>query len=150
MNYAPDSNPVPDHNANSGESTSSSANDRRTYAEEESTGATTSTEKPPMPAPGDDDFESVNHDDTGAAADPFDPIEHPVRSSEESGNEESGSEGESAPEALNLDDGITLRVSPTRHRVHAAARYRVPHMARLEVAPRSPWQPVHDVNVASN
>jgi hypothetical protein len=141
VNYAPDSNPVPDNSASSGDSASSSEKDRQTYAEEESTG-NTSTEE--APAPVDDDFGPVNRDDTGAAADPFPSIDRTVRPAE-SGNEE-----EADPAPLNLDDGLTLRVSPTRHRVHAEARYRVPHMARLDVAPQSPWQPVREAHVASN
>jgi hypothetical protein len=67
---------------------------------------------------------------------------------------EDGDGGDTDPQPLDLEDeqDITLRVMPTRERVRAEARYRVPHIVRLEVTPQSPWQPVRDVpaHVASN
>lgn len=132
--YAPNADPVPDAGADAG------GQGRQTFAEEESTGGV--TEDPPMPAPGDDDFVPADRGDTDGTdgTDPFPDFERPVLPMESGDGEDAG------PQPLeNLEDErVTLRVTPTRQRVRAEARYRVPRMVRLEVVPESPWQPHHE------
>jgi hypothetical protein len=48
-----------------------------------------------------------------------------------------------------LDGNITLRVLPVRSRVHAVAQYRTPRVARIDVAPATPWAPLPASQVAS-
>jgi len=142
VGYAPTTDPVPDDGP-------AADSQRRTYADEEESSSAGGVEEPPMTPPGDDDFgpaergsEASDGADTteGTEADgtdPFPEFERPVLPMED------GDDEDADPQPLEeLDDeGITLRVSPTRHRVRAEARYRVPRMVRLEVTPESPWQP---------
>lgn len=141
--YAPEQGPVRDDGA------AAEGEGHQTFAEEEATG--TGAEEPPEPAPGDDDFGPVERDGTESTegtADPFPEFERPVLPMDTG----DGEDADPAPLNELDDEGITFRVTPTRERVHAQARYRVPHIVRLEVAPHSPWQPVRDIpaQVASN
>ena len=138
VGYAADAGPVPDNG------------DRQTYAPEdpeETTEEATSeeaggeaTDEVDMSAPGDDDFGPVEREESDAGDDPFPDFERPVLPLGTDDDEESG------PQPLDLDEeNVTLRVLPTRHRVRAEARYRVPRLVRLEVAPESPWRSMGEV-----
>lgn len=132
VNYGSDLKPTPDQ-----------GRPERTYSEP---GA---SEKPPTPADmEDDDFkeplrngspstEGAGTSGTGVA-DPF-----PAGSAAES----AAPAAEPVPENI-LPDMSTLRVLPTRFRTDVHAQYRLPRVARLQIAPRTDWLPVAEGRLA--
>jgi hypothetical protein len=112
----------------------------RTYStESESSGG------PPRPAPAGreslpkDDFGAPRregeNDGTGTENDPF------------KNNPSAGRDRGVSPRAvvrvrpLNLDRNVTVRIVPARQRLQVEARYRVPQVARVNVAPSQPRLP---------
>lgn len=124
--------PIPDPDGN------------RTYSDEpEKTGPDTSTETMP-----DDDFgptrrnNGTNNDGTNSTGADEDPFTQPVLPMD------STTPAQPMDEDM-LDGNITLRILPVRTRVHAAAQYRLPRVARMDVRPSTPWSPAPESRVAS-
>lgn len=126
-NYGTDLTPTPDRGRPS-----------RTYSEP------AESEKPPTPADMEnDDFQpplrngATSTGGTGNSASGPDPFP----------SENAAPAAEPVPEDI-LPDLSTLRVLPTRYRTDVHAQYRLPRVARLQVAPRTDWLPVAEGRLA--
>jgi hypothetical protein len=115
---------------------------KKTFSDEQGTSNSTGTGD--MPPTGTDDFEkSRRGTQDGAAGQKPDPFQPPV--TPEGSTPDGASPAEGEPNAIRpleeLDRHVTVRVAPFRSRVRIEAQYRLPHVARMTVEPRSPWLP---------
>jgi hypothetical protein len=114
----------------------------RTYSDEQgTTGGAGTGDMPPTDT---DSFGPARRSiEDGAAGDKPDPFVPPVTPEGTTPDGTTPAEGE--PNAIRplqeLDSHVTVRVAPIRSRVRIEARYRLPHVARMTVEPRSPWLP---------
>lgn len=131
VNYGADMSPKPDNGPTKA----------RTYTEPDDQKPNSATGGMP-----DDDFEPVKRGSGGAAGsadgpDPFVPPSTPAGS------------GGTQPPPTPMDEEVLpganpVHISPLRSRTIARAQYRVPRVARLQVAPETKWFPASEGRIA--
>jgi hypothetical protein len=110
---------------------------KKTFSDEQGTSSGAGTGD--MPPTDTDSFGPARRTiQDGAPGDKPDPFVPPV-------TPDGATPAEGEPNAIRpleeLDSHVTVRVAPIRSRVRIEARYRLPHVARMTVEPRSPWLP---------